>query len=265
MFPINVKSLVKNGLWFVNFRSMIRLTFKMPFRGHRLFFIFEGRSYSYNDVYAQSVRYANFFQTLRQKKVQTKDMGETDRLAIGIYQENSPEYLFAVFGAGLSNSVLFAVNTGFRGKTLAGVVNQAKISMLLTDKIFLKEVESILPDLTLLTADDILITENTNETKKSGFKPLETVMTESEAVTIKTSPAPMDNTLPVLLIYTSGTTGMPKGVPCTHLKMIGAGAVVQSAVRLTGKDRGYVCTPLFHSNAWYIGILPAMLEGKLAV
>jgi fatty-acyl-CoA synthase len=54
---------------------------------------------------------------------------------------------------------------------------------------------------------------------------------------------------------------MPKGVPCTHLKMIGAGAVVQSVVRLKKDDRGYVCMPLFHSNAWYIGILPVMIAG----
>jgi len=71
----------------------------------------------------------------------------------------------------------------------------------------------------------------------------------------------VDNTRPVLVIYTSGTTGLPKGVPCTHLKMIGAGAVVQGTVRLKKEDRGYICMPLFHSNAWYVGVLSIMIAG----
>jgi len=54
---------------------------------------------------------------------------------------------------------------------------------------------------------------------------------------------------------------MPKGVPCTHIKMFGAGFVVQSAVHLNRRDRGYISMPLFHSNAWYIGILPQMIAG----
>ena len=71
----------------------------------------------------------------------------------------------------------------------------------------------------------------------------------------------VDNFSPVIVIYTSGTSGMPKGVPCTHIKMVGAGFVVQSAVHLNKNDRGYISMPLFHSNAWYIGILPQMIVG----
>ena len=67
---------------------------------------------------------------------------------------------------------------------------------------------------------------------------------------------------PVLVIYTSGTTGLPQGVPCSHAKMVGAGAVVRNHVKLRRNDVGYVCMPLCHSNAWYIGILPTMLAGS---
>jgi fatty-acyl-CoA synthase len=42
---------------------------------------------------------------------------------------------------------------------------------------------------------------------------------------------------------------------------VGAGFVVQSAVHLNKNDRGYISMPLFHSNAWYIGILPQMIAG----
>lgn len=261
MLPINLKTILKNGLWFVNFGSMIKLTLRMPFRANRIFFIFEGKSYTYKEVYAQSVRYSNFFLIQRQKRIKDGTLGKKDRLSIGIYQENTPEYLFAAFGAGLSNSVLFAINTGFRGKTLANVINQAKISLLLTAGDSAAEVETVLPDLSLLSRENILITEDTKGSEKNNFTRFETAALKSEAKAAKPAMPPMDNTLPVLVIYTSGTTGMPKGVPCAHLKMIGAGAVVQSAIRLTKNDRGYICMPLFHSNAWYIGVLSVMLAG----
>ncbi|MCP4575285.1 MAG: AMP-binding protein, partial [Deltaproteobacteria bacterium] len=66
---------------------------------------------------------------------------------------------------------------------------------------------------------------------------------------------------PLVVIYTSGTTGAPKGVPCTHMKLIGAGIVTNTRIHLKKSDRGYICMPLFHSNAWFIGILPLIMAG----
>lgn len=63
------------------------------------------------------------------------------------------------------------------------------------------------------------------------------------------------------MIYTSGTTGTPKGVPCTHIKLVGAGMVVLMHTHLTSKDRGYISMPLYHSNAWYVGLLPMLITG----
>ena len=122
---MNLKSLIRTGLWFVNFGSMIRMTLKWPGRSSRVFFIFEGKEYTYQQAYDKSAQYADFFLTERKKRISDGRLGEKEKLSIGIYQENTPEFLFAAFGAGLSNSVLFAINTGFRGKTLANVINQA--------------------------------------------------------------------------------------------------------------------------------------------
>ena len=265
MFPLNLKTIIRNGFGFVNFGSMIRLTLSLPTRANRVFFIFEGKEYTYREVYHQARRYGDFFLALRQQRIREGTLGEKDRLCIGIYQENAPEYMFAALGAGLSNSTLFAVNTGFRGKTLAGVLNKAGVSYLLTDAASAGEAGRVLDDFQELSAGRIFITGPMPGDANPPFAGIETAMAEiAPPGGRKLKPparAPMDNTAPVLVIYTSGTTGMPKGVPCTHLKMIGAGAVVQSAVRLKQDDRGYVCMPLFHSNAWYIGILPVMIAG----
>jgi fatty-acyl-CoA synthase len=301
---MKLKTLIRNLLWCVNFRTMIQVTMRWLPRGKRTFFIFEGKNYSYRETYEQSVRYARFFLAQREKAIQEGRIGIKDKLAIGIYQENTPEFLFASFGTALSNSVLFAINTGFKGKTLANVINQARISILIVSPGTALEVRKCLSEIHVLIPDGVFIIGDEATDGEQGFASLETAISDSETNpppasdsnskskmisrrrglrrrrrTVSTlrsrrranedsvliwnwNKAPMDNTSPVLVIYTSGTTGMPKGVPCTHLKMIGAGFVVQSAVHLTAKDRGYICMPLFHSNAWYIGILPTMIAGS---
>jgi acyl-CoA synthetase (AMP-forming)/AMP-acid ligase II len=110
--------------------------------------------------------------------------------------------------------------------------------------------------------ENVYVVGEKNAFQSKGFRSLEEAVKEAEH-----PPAPksyrvkVDNFSPVIVIYTSGTSGLPKGVPCTHIKLVGAGFVVQSAVHLNKKDRGYISMPLFHSNAWYIGILPQMIVG----
>jgi len=259
-----LKTLVRKGLGFVHFRSMIRLLFRgLWFRRDRVFFLFEGRAFTYGETYREAARYAAYFLLRRQMLAEAGALGPDDRLTVGIYQENTPEYIFAALGAGLSNSVLFAFNTGFRGDTLEAVVRQANPALLLTLERHLPDLEPILPRLPHLAPErDVLLLDPAPVNGR--FSRLEDRMAGTERAP---GPAaaprrvPVDNMSPVLVIYTSGTTGMPKGVPCTHIKLVGAGIVVRRTVGLARRDRGYVAMPLFHSNAWYIGILPMMIAG----
>jgi len=114
---INLKTIIRKCCGFVNFNTMIKLTlWWFWLRRDRVFFIFEGRHYTYREVYQQSRRYAQFFLSVRKKLVDSGRLGKDKRLSIGIYMDNTPEFLFASFGAGLSNSILFAINSGFRAR-----------------------------------------------------------------------------------------------------------------------------------------------------
>jgi fatty-acyl-CoA synthase len=227
-----------------------------------VFFIFEGREYTYREVYQQSRRYARFFLSVRKKLVDNGKMDKNKRLSFGVYMDNTPEFLFASFGAGLSNSILFAINSGFRGETLAKVMDQAQIAFLIINESTLKEVGDIIKNVQVISPENVYAIGDKKSFQSKGFQSLEDAVEEAQRVTVSGSYlVKVDNFSPVIVIYTSGTSGMPKGVPCTHIKMVGAGFVVQSAVHLNKNDRGYISMPLFHSNAWYIGILPQMIVG----
>jgi fatty-acyl-CoA synthase len=64
-----------------------------------------------------------------------------------------------------------------------------------------------------------------------------------------------------MVIYTSGVSGQPKGVLCSQYKILGAGLITWFRIGLRRSDRGYVCMPLFHSNSWYLGIMPILVAG----
>lgn len=260
---MNLKKLIQNYLGFVNFSSMIKLIMHgFWFRRNRVFFIFEDREYTYEDVYRQSQRYAKFFLSQRKKLVDSGKLNKNQRLAFGVYMDNNPEFLFASFGAGLSNSILFAINSGFRGDTLAKVMDQAQISFLIINESTLKEVESIINSVQVMGPENVYFAGDKKIFAATGFHPLVEAVDQAQHLDVSGNDrVKVDNFSPVIVIYTSGTSGLPKGVPCTHIKLVGAGFVVQSAVHLNKNDRGYISMPLFHSNAWYIGILPQMIVG----
>ena len=260
---MNLKSLIRNVFGFINFGSMIKMTmWWLWLRRDRVFFIFEGHEYTYREVYQQSRRYERFFLSVRKKLVDSGKLGKDARLAFGVYMDNNPEFVYASLGAGLSNSIMFAINSGFRGETLDKVMEQAGIAFLVINASTLKEVEGVVKNSSVVRPENVYFVGDEGPFKSTGFKPLEKAVAEAQnANTPESYRVKVDNFSPVIVIYTSGTSGLPKGVPCTHIKLFGAGFVVQSAVHLSKNDRGYISMPLFHSNAWYIGILPQMIVG----
>ncbi len=263
MGKINSKTIIRNVLSFVNFGNMIKITmWWLWFRRNRVFFIFEGHEYTYRDVYLQSRRYESFFLNVRKKLVDSGKLDKDKRLAFGVYMDNTPEFLYASFGAGLSNSIMFAINSGFRGDTLAKVMEQAGIKFLIINANTLKEVECVIKNVPMIGPENVYYAGDKDAFQSTGFKSLDEAVEEAGRVTVPADyRVKVDNFSPVIVIYTSGTSGLPKGVPCTHIKLVGAGFMVQSAVHLNKNDRGYISMPLFHSNAWYIGILPQMIVG----
>jgi len=261
MAGINLKTLVQKGAGFINMAALFKTLSLSPFRKNRVFFIFEGREYTYKETYEQSLLYAKLFSSVRKNKIAQGSLKPDGDLPIGVYMDNNPDYVFAFFGAALSSATIFGINTGFRGETLRNVINQAETALLLTDSTNLEAIENVIPETKSLEREDILLIETIEEAKALGYKSACEVLDDPEIKSGKLPKVKIDNMSPLIVIYTSGTTGAPKGVPCSHVKLVGAGFITWRRTGLTSKDRGYVCMPMFHSNAWYLGITPFLLAG----
>ena len=61
------------------------------------------------------------------------------------------------------------------------------------------------------------------------------------------------------LIFTSGTSDAPKAVICSQRRLLVTGKRMAMIMDLGPDDIGYVCMPLFHSNAVQVGWAPSLV------
>jgi len=185
---------------------------------------------------------------------------------VAMMLENHME-LLALYGAcGYGGHTLFGVNTGLRGETLAGVVNQAEPDVFVVDERLLPEVEKVAGDLHVPSANRFVV--RTVSTSSLGAEDLLAAVERDVGgldVRRKAPTAEIGPESPLIIIYTSGTTGLPKGIINNHFKLLAIGMVVSGNLGLGPDDRGYACMPLFHSNALFLGFMPAFQVGASIV
>ncbi|MXP24262.1 AMP-binding protein [Gordonia sp. HNM0687] len=87
---------------------------------------------------------------------------------------------------------------------------------------------------------------------------------ELRAGTPLSAPAPRAQDLGAIF-FTSGTTGPSKGVAMPHSQLYFFAQSVVSLTRLTADDRYLTTTPLFHGNAQFMAVFPALVAGASAV
>ncbi|MGB3698719.1 MAG: AMP-binding protein [Gordonia sp. (in: high G+C Gram-positive bacteria)] len=77
-------------------------------------------------------------------------------------------------------------------------------------------------------------------------------------------PGPLPHELGAIF-FTSGTTGPSKGVAMPHAQLYFFAQEVVCLTRLTAADRYLTTTPLFHGNAQFMAVYPALVAGASAV
>jgi fatty-acyl-CoA synthase len=221
----------------------------------RAFVKCEDLTWTYRQYRDECVRYAHFLMG----RLGTRGSGD-----VAILLENHPEML-ALYGAcGYAGLTLFGVNTGQRGETLAGVLNQSKARILVVEDRLLHQVEAVAGSLEWLGEENILVLPTREQLSVDRGRILQECIGREVGDSGESLEAPEVEVAPdtnLMVIYTSGTTGLPKGINNNHFKLLAIGLNVAARLELTPDDCGYACMPLFHSNSMFLGFHPAFHAG----
>jgi fatty-acyl-CoA synthase len=229
--------------------------------GGKVFLMQDDRTWTYRQLRDEALRAAHF---LRGRLEPTSE-GKPGHVAMLL--ENHFELVGLLFGCAYAGYTLFGINTGLRGETLAGVVNQSRARILIVDERLLPEVDRVQSQLTTVASENILVLRASGADDPTALPIANDWLAamEKEVGPVGTALEPpavvVDPTTNLMVIYTSGTTGLPKGINNNHMKLCAVGIGVSTNLGLGQDDVGYACMPLFHSNAIFVGMMPAFWVG----
>jgi fatty-acyl-CoA synthase len=209
---------------------------------------FRDRVWTHGEYFAESCRWAQLY----------LDRLPADRPRhIAVLLDNVPDYLFAFGGAALAGAAVVGLNHTRRGEHLLRDVEHTHCGLVLTEP---RHQELLAPIADQLPA--VLMTTRWVDDRD----PPVTLRSES----LDDALAGHDATDPGLepdvdtiwgLIFTSGTSDSPKAVICSQRRLLVTGNRMGIIMDLGPEDTGYVCMPLFHSNAVQVGWAPSIVYG----
>ncbi|MGH9049961.1 MAG: AMP-binding protein [Acidimicrobiia bacterium] len=209
---------------------------------------FGDRVWTHAEYVAESCRWANLFLAHRAAGPQP--------LHVGVLLDNTPDYLFAFGGAALSGSAVVGLNHTRRGEHLARDVEHTHVGLVITEprhQALLDPIADGLPPVLVSNRHP----EPGDPAQALGGD-LDAALDRVDADDPGLEPEP--DTI-WGLIFTSGTSDAPKAVICTQRRFMVTGNRMGMIMGLDADDVGYVCMPLFHSNAVMVGWAPSIVYG----
>jgi fatty-acyl-CoA synthase len=234
--------------------AQIEVRARHPEVAERVFLCQSDRTWSYRRYRDESVRFAHFLLG-RLAPIDERRPGH-----VAMLLENHLELLALYGGCAYAGLTMFGVNTGLRGDTLAGVIEQSGARLVVVDERLLPEFDRVAGRLRTVPAENVLVLRTAGEQDLGGRDLLACVAAEvgPDGGRLEPPDVVVDPARNLMVIYTSGTTGLPKGINNNHLKFFLIGKGVSANLALSPDDRGYACMPLFHSNAMFLGFQPAL-------
>lgn len=216
--------------------------------GERPYLLWQNRRVSYGELDRRSGQFARGMAELGIKK--------GDRVAVML--ENCPEYLFAWFGAAKLGAIEVSINTAFKGSILQYILQDCSASAIV---IAPEMMEALLPELPSLPVLQTIIIVGTGS---AAAVPGRRVVSASSFETLDPFAPQASPTDIAVLGYTSGTTGPSKGAMLTHNRIVKTGEEMARVRSVSPEDNLYTCLPLFHGNAKFLTIMPALVMGARA-
>ncbi len=192
--------------------------------------VFEGQRWSWDEATAAMTAYAEWLATYTEGRIPH----------VGVLLDNVPEFLFLLGAGFLGGTVTVGLNPTRRGAELASDIGHVDCAVIVTDA----EHRPLLEGLDLGGAPVVDVAER----PQGPATPART----------RSRPAPDDL---ALLLFTAGSTGTPKAVRVTQGRLARSG----TGAGFSAADVFYCAMPLFHGNALFSSVLPALGCGGTVV
>ncbi|MDR0454040.1 MAG: long-chain-fatty-acid--CoA ligase [Deferribacteraceae bacterium] len=208
------------------------------------YLFFKNISYTYKEMKEKMVHTA---------KVLVNNGVEKGR-RVALLMGNSPEYLFAYFGAVMLGAVMVPMNIFLTEREIAVNMNDCEAEYMITSEQFAKSVAGLRNHVGSLK---LLFTY-----EDTSFKSININSQDVSGVSVTSNAGRQDL---ASLVYTSGTTGKPKGVMLTHNNLLHNAYDFSTVLRAKqGKDRFVCILPMFHSYT-FMGCIVGPLVSSSSV
>lgn len=217
--------------------------------GERTFLTFERRDYSFAEIDRRANRIAH--------ALAERGIGKGDHVAL--FLGNHPEFLFLIGALARLGAVAVPLNTAAKGELLDYFLRQSEARALVTDLSLLERAQPVAAKLEAI-GDIIVVTEGQGGALPKGLTDFSSLDGPDSAPEVEVGYKDR-----MFLMYTSGTTGPSKGVMSPHSQGLSVGAQLIAAYGYTEDDVLYTCLPLFHGNALWYSLMPALISGARLV
>ena len=175
---------------------------------------------------------------------------------VAVLLDNTPDYLFAFGGAALLGAAIVGLNHTRRGEHLLRDAEHTHCGLVITEPRHEALLASIADELPPILSSDRFAELRRRGSPRSGLR----WPTRWPRTTDAEDPGLEPDIDSIwALIFTSGTSDAPKAVICTQRRLLVTGNRMSMIMDIGPDDIGYVCMPLFHSNAVQVGWAPSLV------
>ena len=184
-----------------------------------------------------------------------------------IMAKNSSRFVFSWFGTAVGDLVEACVNTAYEGEFLRHQVQLVDARWVVVDDDLADRFIALRDELTGIKGFWVIdsaggATDAVTRLRDAGWRAEHWDVLRTQEPYAGPEPDARDLTA---VFFTSGTTGLSKGVAMPNAHMNFFAEITRCLTRFTEDDTWLSVTPLFHGNAQYMAVYPALIAGGRVV